>query len=273
MSNEELNTKLYEKLFAEQQDFKGWLLTQSPEEILSHAYEYVMREDIVLAMEYHDLSDEQCKALLSSPAPLDEIFREFEQIEGDHMDTIRDCIESRADRNIEKYAEALRNLPVYIFSASFAKGHGELEEYRASFRANVDCKNAIEEAIANHYSDNRLDGSCVQEVVDRFGAERVSFVLANTIQHKDWDGRISPENKEWAKAEPVPNDFDAWHNKKTLEYSCNQAHPGLINLFVNRFRKEQELAAEKKPSVLQKLKEAKVDTPTKAPTKKKEVEL
>ena len=189
------------------------------------------------------------------------------------MDEIRDCIESRAKTCIEEQREALRNLPVYIFSATFAKGHDELEEYRASFRANVECKNAIEEAIANHYSDNRLDGSCVQEVVDRFGAERVSFVLANTIQHKDWDGRISPENKEWAKAEPVPNDFDAWHNKKTLEYSCNQAHPGLINLFVNRFRKEQELAAEKKPSVLQKLKEAKVDTPTKAPTKKKEVEL
>ena len=273
MTNEELNSKLYEKLFAEQQDFKGWLLTQSPEEILNHAYEYVMREDIVLAMEYHDLSDEQAKALLASPSPLSEIFQDFEKIEGDHMDTIRDCIESRADKNIEKYAEALRNLPVYIFSASFAKGHGELEEYRASFGANVDCKNAIEEAIANHYSDNCLNGSCVKEVVDRFGAERVSFVLANTVQHKDWDGRISADNKEWAKAEPVPNDFDAWGDKKTREYCCNQAHSGLINLFINRFRKEQELEKEKKPSVLKKLHEAKVDTPAKAPAKKKEVEL
>ena len=27
MTNEELNTKLYEKLFAEQESFKGWLLT------------------------------------------------------------------------------------------------------------------------------------------------------------------------------------------------------------------------------------------------------
>lgn len=232
-----------------------------------------MREDIVLAMEYHDLSDEQAKALLASPSPLSEIFQDFEKIEGDHMDTIRDCIESRADKNIEKYAEALRNLPVYIFSASFAKGHGELEEYRASFRANVDCKNAIEEAIANHYSDNCLNGSCVKEVVDRFGAERVSFVLANTVQHKDWDGRISADNKEWAKAEPVPNDFDAWGDKKTREYCCNQAHSGLINLFINRFRKEQELEKEKKPSVLKKLHEAKVDTLAKAPAKKKEVEL
>ena len=39
MTNEELNTALYEKLFAEQQDFKGWLVKQTPEEILKHAYE------------------------------------------------------------------------------------------------------------------------------------------------------------------------------------------------------------------------------------------
>lgn len=273
MTNEELNTKLYEKLFAEQENFKGWLLTQPPEEILNHAYEYVMREDIVLAMEYHDLSDAQAKALLASPSPLAEIFHDFEKIEGDHMDTIRECIEKRADKNIETQREVLRNLPVYIFSASFAKGHDELDEYRASFHANVDCKNAIEEAIANHYSDNRLDGACVKEVVDRFGMERVSFVLANTVQHKDWDGRISPENKEWAKAEPVPNDFNAWGEKKTQEYCCNQTHPGLINLFVNQFRKEQALEKEKKPSVLKKLHEAKAELPKKSSGKAKEAEL
>ena len=44
------------------------------------------------------------------------------------MDIIRECIEKRADKNIEAQREALRNLPVYIFSASFAKGHDELDE-------------------------------------------------------------------------------------------------------------------------------------------------
>lgn len=273
MTNEELNTKLYEKLFAEQESFKGWLLTQPPEEILNHAYEYVIREDIVLAMEYHDVTDAQAKALIASPSPLAEIFHDFEKIEGDHMDTIRECIEKRADKNIETQREALHNLPVYIFSASFAKGHDELEEYRASFRANVDCMNAIEEAIASHYADNRLDGSCVKEVVDRFGMDRVSFVLANTVQHKDWDGRISADNKEWAKAEPVPDDFNAWGEKRTLDYCCGKAHPGLINLFVNQFRKEQALEKEKKPSVLEKLHEAKADFPKKSPGKTKEAVL
>ena len=94
MTNEELNTKVYEKLYAEQEKYKGWLLTQPPEEILNHAYEYTVREDIVLAMEYHDISDEQAKALLSSPAPL-EIFHDFEQIEGPHGHH-SGCIETRA---------------------------------------------------------------------------------------------------------------------------------------------------------------------------------
>ena len=102
MNNEDLNTKVYEKLFDEQQKYKRWLLSQSPEEILNHAYEYTVREDIVLAMEYHDLTDEQAKALLSSPTPLDEIFHDFEQIESDHMDIIRGCIETRAKDIIEE---------------------------------------------------------------------------------------------------------------------------------------------------------------------------
>lgn len=265
MTNEELNTKLYEKLFAEQENFKGWLLTQPPEEILNHAYEYTIREDILISMEYNDLTDEQASALLQSPSPLADIFKDFEKIEGDHMETVRGCIENRADKEIEKQREALRNLPVYLASATFARENGELDVYRASNRANMDCKSAIEDAISRHYADNRLDTSaCVQEVSDRFGMERIAFVLASTVQTKDWDGRISDSNKEWAKGIPALGKH---------EYVCSQAHPGLINLFVNRFRKEQELAAQKKPSVLQKLNEAKAELPKKSPVKTKEAEL
>ena len=273
MTNEELNTELYKKLFAEQEKFKGWLCEQPPSEILNHAYEYVMREDIVLAMEYHDLSDERAKALLASPSPLDEIFHDFEKIEGDHMDIIRDCIESRADKNIEKQREALRNLPVYLFPVDYAREQGELEAFRASHRANVECKKAIEAAISDHYSDNRFDTSCVKNVVDRFGMERVAAVLASTVRDKDWDGRISPENKTWAKEIPVPHDAVVWSSGRSRELICSQAHPGLINLFVNSFRKEQALEKEKKPSVLQKLKDAKTDLPKKSPGKVKEAEL
>ena len=58
MSNEP-STRLYEKMEAEQQQYREWLLTQPPDEILNHTYEYTMRQDILMAMEEMGLSDKQ----------------------------------------------------------------------------------------------------------------------------------------------------------------------------------------------------------------------
>ena len=98
MTNEELNTKLYEKMVASQDRYRTWLLSQSPQEILYHCYEYNIREDIILALEYVDLTDEQCMTLLESHDPLDDIFADFENRETDHMTDIVDTMEHRADK-------------------------------------------------------------------------------------------------------------------------------------------------------------------------------
>ena len=36
MNTETINTQLYEKMFAEQERYRGWLLSQPPKEILNH---------------------------------------------------------------------------------------------------------------------------------------------------------------------------------------------------------------------------------------------
>ena len=46
MTNAELNTALYQKMFAEQETYREWLRSQPSEEILNHTYEYTVREDI-----------------------------------------------------------------------------------------------------------------------------------------------------------------------------------------------------------------------------------
>lgn len=273
MTNEELNTKVYEKLFDEQQKYKGWLLSQSPEEILNHAYEYTVREDIVLAMEYHDLTDEQAKALLSSPAPLDEIFHDFEQIEGDHMDIIRGCIETRAKDILEEQRLALLQLPIYRHTAAYAREHGELDTWRTSHRANTDCRDAIEDAIASRYTDNRLNMACVKDVTDRFGLDRTMYVVANTIRDKEWDGRISDENKAWAKSVGIKPDKSAWGDDHTREFVINRTHPSLINIFANHIRKELQQTREQKPSVLKKLQDVKHGDIGSASRRQKEAEL
>ena len=61
MTNEEMNTALYKKVFAEQEKYREWLLSQPPDEILNHCYEYTVREDIVLALSYSGETDEILK--------------------------------------------------------------------------------------------------------------------------------------------------------------------------------------------------------------------
>lgn len=97
MSNE-LNTRLYEKMEAEQQQYREWLLTQPPDEILNHTYEYTMRQDILTATEEMRLSEKQARALLKSPCPLADVYEYFRNQEHGHMEQIRSAVECRANK-------------------------------------------------------------------------------------------------------------------------------------------------------------------------------
>ena len=100
MSETDYNARLYEKMKAEQDKYRDWLLRQDPAEILNHTYEYAMREDIVMCMENLDLEPNRAKALLRSPCHLSDVFDEFKDREVEHMDTIRDTIEAEADKRL-----------------------------------------------------------------------------------------------------------------------------------------------------------------------------
>lgn len=155
-----------------------------------------------------------------------------------------DSIVCRANTVIEAEAEnrrILRETPVYPYPASYAREHGELEQYRASHKANIACKEAIEAAISEHYRDNRLGKEAAMEVIDAFGMDRTLYVLANTVRHKDWDGRISHDNKVWARTIPVYEDTDAWGDDRNTSFVVDKSHPGLTDIFLNQVRREQLL--------------------------------
>ena len=112
MDTNELNKALYEKMAAEQDKYRDWLKSQPPAEVLNHAYEYAVREDIVMAMEELELTDAQAQALLDSPTPLADVYRHFEKVETGYMDVIRESIENRADDVCKAQAE-LRKAAIY----------------------------------------------------------------------------------------------------------------------------------------------------------------
>ncbi len=157
---------------------------------------------------------------------------------------------------------------VYKHTLDYARQNGELEVYRASRKLNIECAKAIRDAIWDNYNDNRLDTKCVKDVISKFGTERTMYVLANTIQQQDWDGRYSPDNKRWAKSVVIFQDKDPWGGDRNIDFVVQGAHPGLVDLFTSQARKEvAEL--EKKPSVKDKLNAVKAEAKMKAPTKSK----
>lgn len=249
---EKLNDQLYDKLSAEQETYRGWLLSQSPEEILNHTYEYTMREDILMSVETNNLTAPQAEALLASPDALSALFHAFADIETDHMDIVRNCVVNHANDLLRQRAE-LSNTPVYLESGEYAREHGELEMYRASYKANISCKEALTEAIRENYTGNRLNTALIYDnAVERFGPERVKLVLAATIRHKDWDERFSRDNRAWAQTVPMEVCFGSRGNDHSVHYVVD-SHSSLTDLFVSHFRREQEKEQPKKQSVLSKL--------------------
>lgn len=100
-----LNERLYNRMVAEQEHYREWLYSQPKEEILNHAYEYGTREDILFALERNDLSIEQARALLKSPCPLDDIYKDLSKQEADNMENVFDTIRNRAELEIKKEKE------------------------------------------------------------------------------------------------------------------------------------------------------------------------
>ena len=365
MTNQEWNTTLYKQMFAEQEQFRDWLLTQPPQEILNHAYEYVMREDILLSLEHNGLTDAQAAALLSSPAPLADVYKELDYVESSHMEEVWSCVVDRAnivldeqlDRaktliddfctydyashadfsdlsrvniayttvgdediplqvhvDLERYkiereldgkpldtrqysslqelienelegmdfqelaavsdAEiqaalasakkeaAFAELPVYRQNAAYAREHGELEQYRVSHQANIACKEAIEQSIDQNYDGKRLAKGTADKVMQKFGPERVMYVLAYTIQQKGWDGRFHPYNKDWAKTVDIPPNPDSFGFERNCEFVVD-SHAGLTDLFVSQARREAE--RQPRASVREQLKQAQEKAEKKSP--------
>ena len=264
MTTEEMLDTLYKKFSAEQTEYREWLLKQPPEEILNHSYEYTVREDILMVMEEAELSAAQASALLWKGTTLSDIYKDFTKVETGYMDILRDTVENRADE-ILKEAEALRSAPVYPYPREYAVENDELDKYRLSRKANIACKEAIEQAIGDHYADNRLDtAAAVKQVVDAFGYDRTMYVLAVTVKHKGWDGRISESNKQWAASMPVFEDRIDGSADQNVFLVVDKAHPGLTDLFVREARKAQARDKEtrkpepkkdiEKPSIMDKLK-------------------
>ena len=154
---------------------------------------------------------------------------------------------AKLDKVLEMQKEQIQkcDVPVYLYPSAYAQRHGEIEEYRVSRQANIACRDAIDQAIRTYYHDNMLNKKAAQSVVEQYGFDRTMYVLAITVLDKEWDGRISQSNKNWAKMQPIFTDHDEMGNERRRAFVV-RSHPGLIDLFLREVRYEKAVSMEKK---------------------------
>ena len=128
-------------------------------------------------------------------------------------------------------ADLMPKIPFYDKPIDYAKENGELDKWRESMRENRRCAKEIENLIAEFHDGSHLaSDSVIDGALKQFSEERVTLVLASTVQNKSWDGRFSQSNKDWAAGIDVPD------NGKGHEIQSD-AHPALLNGVISDYRK------------------------------------
>ena len=120
---------------------------------------------------------------------------------------------------------------LYPYSSAEARERDELPLWRESHKANIACRNAIEDAIRQNFDGMHLNKDCLMPVLEEYGYKRTAWVLANTLHELKWDGRFGHANKQWAEHACIPKDIN--HNSDFVVRS----HPAVLDGFVTFYRK------------------------------------
>ena len=118
---------------------------------------------------------------------------------------------------------------VYPYTIEKAQENGETELYYESLEINRHCVADIDKSIeATRNGHNYNLKSALAEMTEKYGAERVYWLVAATIRQKNHDGRISDANKAWAQTYPVPNNSSYFLN----------THPAVLDAFADYARQQ-----------------------------------
>ena len=134
--------------------------------------------------------------------------------------------------------------PVYQHTGSYAREAGEIEVYRASLKENCACRDAIDQTIKENFDGLRLNAGIERKILDTFGPERVTWVLANTIMQREHDGRFSSSNRAWAQTVQIPIDRTEGGIVRNDHFVLS-SHSAVLDGFISATRKEMQADLEK----------------------------
>lgn len=96
---------LYEKAQKEFDEYKHKLMQMPQEEVFSHSYETVIKQDLLCIFKNEEFLQIEEKALYKLKNPLDACYQEWLKNDYSHMDMLRDAVDDRAKSAIKEMKE------------------------------------------------------------------------------------------------------------------------------------------------------------------------
>ena len=177
----ELKAQLIKNMQAELDKLKEDLLNISSQEILSRAYEYAMKTEIIYAAHDADLDDYQIEALLKHPSPLNDVYSKYlKHDETSLSDELANCLVEETDIELhhnentdekchEEYSDAFfvnneRKCIVWMYYNPDSNAGGQYVTNIISFDklAKISSVNRI----VDDYFNTQISSSCTQYLSD-----------------------------------------------------------------------------------------------------------
>ena len=235
--------------------YKADVLFKSAEAIFEDGYKIntmsELKDILEIGTEHGYLQSEYYRALYEDRGSiLTMLFNDYIKDEYTRLDTSDEAAEFVRDYCERHHKAALyADAPLYLKTARYAREHGESEQYHRSHELNNACREEMDKAISENFDGMRLKEGFERELMERYGRERVEYLLATTVKENAWDGRYSRENREWADSIPVSE------SESERIACCLHSHPAVIDGLIRRIRlnehakqqeKEEEDLAESK---------------------------
>ena len=219
--------------------YKADVLSKPPEDIFYENYKiHVMtelKEVIEEGVQDGYLEKEHYKALYEERGSI--LTGLYDDFIGDEYASVNSYGETA--EFIKNYCEQYHQsamyagAPLYLKTARYAREHGESEQYHRSHELSNTCREEMDKAISENFDGMHLKEGFEQELMERYGRERVEYLLATTVKENAWDGRYSRENREWADSIPVSE------SESERIACCLHSHPAVIDGLIRRVRRNE----------------------------------
>ncbi|MCM1220223.1 MAG: DUF3849 domain-containing protein, partial [Lachnospiraceae bacterium] len=223
-----------ESVAEEYDGFKAGFTQKSPNEVFEESYRigvYNSLSSVIENMEEY-FSEADYKALYEERGHiLGNLYDEYLKTDGNFIEDYDETVAFIKDYCKHFHGEFYyREMPIYLRTSAYAYEHDQNEAFRRSQIISEECRREMDEAIRANYDGMYLNEGFEDGLIQKYGMERVAYILATTVREHEYDGRYSRENKAWARTVAVSESEDE------RRYCCLNIHPAILDGFIDRIR-------------------------------------